>query len=126
MALPSFPRSISSLPRPFLHLLLLIIPLAPLSHFLGADYVQLYLILSLLLLLFLNLGHRTSGPSAYSVFNPNQTSLPGQLHASHFESEILHRPHISSIPDSTASILASIRRETSRNARRPPLRRATR
>lgn len=54
--------------------------------------IQLYLIISIFALILTNLGTRRTGPSAYSVFNKNCATLPGQLRAEQFDDEVRHRP----------------------------------
>lgn len=53
--------------------------------------LQLYLILTVFFLIFTNLGKRRTGPSAYSVFNPNCQPILGQLSAEQFENEVRRR-----------------------------------
>lgn len=53
---------------------------------------QLYLTVSLFVLIACNLGTRRDGMSAYSVFNAGCAPLLGQLNPDQFENEIRHRP----------------------------------
>lgn len=60
--------------------------------FIKAEFGLVYLILSLFMLMFLNLGVRREGElSAYSVFNPNCERLLGQITNEHFERDMLMR-----------------------------------
>lgn len=56
------------------------------------EFGQLFFILSIFALIFLNLGERRKGEmSAYSVFNKGFMKLLGTTTAEQFENEILHR-----------------------------------
>lgn len=54
--------------------------------------VQLYVTLTIFILIARNLGQRQGGLSAYSVFNHGCMPLLGQLRPEQFENEIRHRP----------------------------------
>uniref|UniRef100_A0A0N5A010 SAYSvFN domain-containing protein n=1 Tax=Parastrongyloides trichosuri TaxID=131310 RepID=A0A0N5A010_PARTI len=57
-----------------------------------AGFGIVYMICFLMLLMYLNMGKRKEGEiSAYSVFNENFESLPGQMNAGHFEESLLKR-----------------------------------
>lgn len=60
--------------------------------FVYAEFGSLFIILTLMSLIFLNLGERKAGQlSAYSVFNNGFQRLLGTLTAEQFENELLHR-----------------------------------
>ncbi|PRP79412.1 hypothetical protein PROFUN_08173 [Planoprotostelium fungivorum] len=60
--------------------------------FIRLEFGVVFFICSLFFLMFSNLGQRKEGElSAYNVFNRGGKALPGQLTASQFESEILHK-----------------------------------
>lgn len=54
--------------------------------------VQLYITITIFVLIARNLGNRRDGLSAYSVFNRGCMPLLGQLRPDQFENEIRHRP----------------------------------
>lgn len=54
--------------------------------------VQLYISISIFIVILRNLGQRRDGLSAYSVFNADCTPLLGQLQPEQFENEMRHRP----------------------------------
>lgn len=53
---------------------------------------QLFVALTIFVIIARNLGERRHGLSAYSVFNPGCQSLLGQINAEQFDAEIRHRP----------------------------------
>lgn len=50
-----------------------------------------FLMASAAVLMISNLGTRTDGPSAYTVFNRDMRALPGQLQMDDFERELRHQ-----------------------------------
>lgn len=63
--------------------------------FLLVDFASLYIILSLFVAIFLNLGERQAGEmSAYSVFNKGFVNLQGTLRGEDLDREIRHQQHI--------------------------------
>lgn len=54
--------------------------------------VQLFISVTIFVLIVRNLGQRRDGLSAYSVFNKGFMPLLGQLRPDQFENEIRHRP----------------------------------
>lgn len=59
---------------------------------LDAVAAQLYVTITLFVLLVSNLGKRLDGPSAYSVFNEGCQALLGTMRAEQFDNEIRRRP----------------------------------
>jgi len=56
------------------------------------EFGLVFLIASIFFAMFSNLGTKAQGEiSAYSVFNKGVKSLPGQLSASQFEDEMMHK-----------------------------------
>ncbi|KAI1712230.1 SAYSvFN domain-containing protein 1 [Ditylenchus destructor] len=56
------------------------------------EFGLVYLLCSMFILMFLNLGVRMEGEmSAYSVFNPNCERLLGQMTEEHFQRDVLQR-----------------------------------
>ena len=62
--------------------------------FIYADFGSLYILLSMIVSIFMNLGKRKRGEmSAYSVFNEGFKQLLGTLNAEQFDNEIRHNAH---------------------------------
>ncbi|VDN56196.1 unnamed protein product [Dracunculus medinensis] len=63
-----------------------------LIFFIYHEFGFVFLLFSLFILIFVNLGQRKENePSAYSVFNPNCERILGTLTAEQFENELLRR-----------------------------------
>lgn len=64
------------------------------------EFGSMYIILSMFLAIFLNLGSRKAGEmSAYSVFNDGFQQLLGTMTAEQFDNEIRHRPAVEEVDD---------------------------
>jgi len=60
--------------------------------FVRLEFATVYIIISIFVLIFVNLGHRRDGElSAYHVFNENFKELPGTLRLSQLEREMMIR-----------------------------------
>ena len=55
-------------------------------------FLHFYVVVSIILFIFLNLGKREGGLSAYSVFNKNFQKLAGESDANEIANNLLYRP----------------------------------